>query len=96
MGYDPEHDHQTRMTALTTAFERHDAARLARLSEEDLEKQRDARWELYKYIDYIWEEAKHNGLDPANDYPEWNAVAALRDFFLALGAAADRVSPAAP
>ncbi|SKD35732.1 Uncharacterised protein [Mycobacteroides abscessus subsp. massiliense] len=89
MAYDPDHDHQQHIGPIQDGFLAHDEALLQRLSKEDLEKQRQARWELYKHVDRIWEEAKHNGKEPADNYQEWNAVAALRDLFYRLSSTAE-------
>jgi hypothetical protein len=43
----------------------YDRAGLEALSTAHLRKQRDARDELYNYVDGLWEKLKADGVDPA-------------------------------
>lgn len=70
--------HQEAVGALHDAFAEHDVRGLAELNDEELQRQRDARWALYFYVDELWENAKREGLEPALR-PEWQGVAAVRD-----------------
>ena len=80
--YDPA-EHQSMAIALADAFDAYDRTALAALAPAQRAEQMEARWALYQYIDAIWEDAKHRGLNPAED-PEWQVIAGLRDLTDAL------------
>lgn len=71
-------------------FAPHDLAALKRLPAEQYEAQRDARLALYDYCTDVWDRAKAEGQDPAND-PRFAAVAALRDLTGGLAATAEEL-----
>ncbi|APU15086.1 MULTISPECIES: hypothetical protein [Actinoalloteichus] len=71
-------DHQMMVIELCNGFTPHDHLALAALSGEELVAQYEARLALHEYVDAMWEQAKTDGHDPAND-PRFSAVAGLRD-----------------
>ncbi|MCZ0984370.1 hypothetical protein O1L60_47295 [Streptomyces diastatochromogenes] len=56
----------------------HDQTGLKALSTGHLREQRDAREELYDYVDGLWEKLKADGVDPAIR-DEYQGLAGLRD-----------------
>ncbi|MFI9630030.1 hypothetical protein [Streptomyces sp. NPDC052042] len=56
----------------------HDRTGLETLSTAHLREQREAREELYDYVDGLWEKLKAGGVDPAGR-DEYQGLAGLRD-----------------
>jgi hypothetical protein len=73
-----ELDHQQMAIELCDGFTPHDVIGLGELDREALVAQYEARQALFDYVDALWDKAKTDGRDPAND-PQFSAVAGLRD-----------------
>lgn len=76
--------HQRAAGELTDAFHRHDMSRLEALTATQRATQAQARHELARYIDALWDDLKRRGLRPADNPDEYNAVAAMRDLMSSL------------
>lgn len=78
MDDDDELDAQQMAIELCNGFTPHDVIGLGALDREALVAQYEARQALFDYVDALWDKAKDDGHDPAND-PRFSAVAGLRD-----------------
>ncbi|MEO6089761.1 MAG: hypothetical protein ABIQ18_42305 [Umezawaea sp.] len=78
MDEDDELDAQQMAIELCDGFTPHDVIGLGELDREALVGQYEARQALFDYVDALWDKAKDDGHDPAND-PRFSAVAGLRD-----------------
>lgn len=63
---------------LCDGFTLHDVIALGELSPDALVAQYEARQALFDYIDAMWDKAKNDGHDPANEQ-RFSAIAGLRD-----------------
>ena len=87
---DEELDPQQMAIELCDGFTSHDHIGLGELSPDALVAQYEARQALFDYVDALWDKAKNDGRDPAND-PQFSAVAGLRDLAAELLANAENV-----
>jgi len=74
--------------------QRHDQPALDALSAAQRAEQLAARRVLWKYVNALWEVPRARGESPA-DLPDYDAVAALRELFAELVAAAEQAPGAA-
>jgi hypothetical protein len=75
---DEKPDAQQKAIELCDGFTPHDVIGLGALDQEALVGQYEARQALFDYVDALWDKAKADGRDPANDQ-RFSAVAGLRD-----------------
>lgn len=109
MGNGHEPTDQANAGDLIDAFFNHDMATLAKLAPAERAKQREIRYELYLYVDGIWDAVKayaravnhggdpladNSGYDLAGD-PNYSGVAAMRDLTDHLWSNAQQASAAA-
>ena len=74
--------------------QRHDQPALDALSAAQRAEQLAARRVLWEYVNTLWEAPRQRGESPA-DLPDYDAVAALRELFTELVAAAEQARDAA-
>ena len=93
--YRDSHRHQLAVLDLVGDWsQRHDQPALAALSPAQRAAQLAARRVLWEYVDALWQEPRQHGESPA-DLPDYDAVAALRELFAELVAAAEQARDAA-
>lgn len=79
---------------LADRFHDHDMESLARLTPAERSAQLDARQRLWRYTDQMWDHAKAEARNPAQD-SRFSAIAAMRDLLAELRAhAADAIHAA--
>ncbi|GGJ96256.1 hypothetical protein GCM10010123_27760 [Pilimelia anulata] len=81
-------NHQLHMLDIADAFAALDRATLAGVNPHLRAGQLAARWDLWMFVERIWDDAGRRGIDPAAD-PRYAAVAALRDLMGTLYETAD-------
>jgi predicted metal-dependent hydrolase len=93
--YRDAHRHQLAVLDLVGDWsQRHDQPALAALSPAARAAQLAARRALWESLNAIWEAPRRHGESPA-DLPDYDAVAALRELFAELVAAAEQARHAA-
>jgi hypothetical protein len=93
--YRDAHRHQLAVLDLVGDWsQRHDQPALAALSAAQRAEQLAARRVLWEYLNALWEAPRARGESPA-DLPDYDAVAALRELFAELVAAAEQARDAA-
>ncbi|GGK20029.1 hypothetical protein GCM10010124_10780 [Pilimelia terevasa] len=73
---------------VAAAFARYDRVTLAAVTPHLRAGQLAARWDLWMFVERVWDDARQRGDDPAAD-PRYAAVGALRDLVCSLYESAD-------